>query len=507
VPSPDRDNAATTSAAVAPASPEDLSAVRDRALQVLLDPALEPVVELVAWADQEHVYAETRDGACRLRFDDPSGGREVLRGSDPLARQDPLALTPAAAEEADPRPGRARTSYPHAGPRLASLFLLRERAPDIAVVHTDAHHWPERGGHLGEHGSLGVLQSRAPLVLSGRGVRARGVLRDSARVVDVMPTLAALAGVPLADLVGLDGTALTRLVEPQDPPGYVVGLLWDGCNCADLLQLCRSGELPAVSRLLERGCALEGGAVAEFPSVTLTNHTSALTGLGPGRHGIVHNAFWDRSAGEQVMANDASTWHVAARLLLPGVRTLWEVVEAARPGTSTACVDDPTDRGAGYSTFGLVRASGSAGSGSLADSLPAADTDPNATVAAAQSNRDYAWGSKIDAAGLTQVLTLWGQPEPPRVMWWNTVLTDGANHNGGPRSGLSRAGMRDSDRRLGVWLDLVEKRGLTDEVTVLLTADHGMAHADPAVTGDWGPALAAAGIPYRDEAFGFLYLG
>jgi phosphonoacetate hydrolase len=44
-------------------------------------------------------------------------------------------------------------------------------------------------------------------------------------------------------------------------------------------------------------------------------------------------------------------------------------------------------------------------------------------------------------------------------------------------------------------------------VTVLLTADHGMQGSDPAVRGDWDAALEAAGVPFRDEANGFLYLG
>jgi hypothetical protein len=50
----------------------------------------------------------------------------------------------------------------------------------------------------------------------------------------------------------------------------------------------------------------------------------------------------------------------------------------------------------------------------------------------------------------------------------------------GPASAIARASMRDSDRRLGVWLDLVEERGLLDDVVVLLTADHGSEGADPA---------------------------
>jgi phosphonoacetate hydrolase len=42
---------------------------------------------------------------------------------------------------------------------------------------------------------------------------------------------------------------------------------------------------------------------------------------------------------------------------------------------------------------------------------------------------------------------------------------------------------------------------------VLMTADHGMEGADPGCTGDWDEALHAAGVPFRDEAYGFLYLG
>jgi hypothetical protein len=30
---------------------------------------------------------------------------------------------------------------------------------------------------------------------------------------------------------------------------------------------------------------------------------------------------------------------------------------------------------------------------------------------------------------------------------------------------------------------------------------------DPDITGDWGGALERAGIPFRDEASGFLYFG
>jgi phosphonoacetate hydrolase len=475
VPLPSRDLTAN----VVVSSGLTTSGLRDRALDVLLDPSLAHVVDLVCWAERGLVHVADARGHVALAAD---GGVTLLAGRNPVENQDPFSDDTSA--------------YPFAAVRLHALFR-DPRAPDLAVVHTGAHCWPERGGHPGEHGSLNGVQSRAPLLLSGAGVHERGVLERVARVVDVGATLAHLSGGSAADM---DGTPLD-LVAPG--ARHVVGLLWDGAQCADLLAQAASGALPNVARLLSRGCALRGGAIAEFPSVTLANHTSALTGVGPGRHGIVNNAFYDRVLGAQVVPNSSGSWHRAMDWLRPGVQTVFERLPA---GERSACINEPADTGATYSTFALVRDSGAAGAGGLMTTLPSAGDDPHATQEFV-GNGDYAWGTQIDAAGLEQVLGLWREQEPPRLTWWNTTLTDTGHHAGGPGSPVARASMQDADRRLGVWLDLVEQRGLLDDTVVLLTADHGSESADPACTGDWDDALTAAGIPFRDEAYGFLYLG
>jgi hypothetical protein len=190
--------------------------------------------------------------------------------------------------------------------------------------------------------------------------------------------------------------------------------------------------------------------------------------------------------------------------LRPGVRTVFERLP---DGVVSACVNEPVDTGADYSTFGLIRASGEAGSGSFAASLPLPEDDLHVTAEHLNDHEDYGWSTRVDAAGLEQVLGLWREGEPPALTWWNSTLTDTGHHAGGPGSPVARASVVDTDRRLGVWLDLVEERGLLDDVVVLLTADHGSEGADPACRGDWDDALAAAGIPFRDEAYGFLYLG
>ena len=455
------------------------AALRDKALDVLLDPGLAAVVDLVCWIEKGLVHVADSAGHVALTAE---GTTTLLAGRDPVANQDPYG----------------DSSYPFAAARLHSLFS-DPRAPDLAVVHTGSHCWTDRGGHLGEHGSLNGLQSRAPLLLSGPGVQARGVVDAVARTVDVAATLARLAGGSYDEMDGVT----VDLVQPGAK--HVVGLLWDGAPSGELLALAQDGTLPNVARLLARGCALRGGAIAEFPSVTLVNHTCALTGVGPGRHGIVNNAYFDRATGEQVVANSSATWHRASDWMRPGVRTVFERLPA---GTRSACVNEPIDAGATYSTFALLREARSQGGGaSLADFLPPAEQDSHATQEHVAADADYKWASSVDAVGLDQVLGLWREDEPPRLTWWNTTLTDSGHHAGGPGSAIARASLRDADRRLGVWLDLVEQRGLLDEVVVLLTADHGMEGADATCTGDWDEALTAAGVPFRDEAYGFLYLG
>jgi phosphonoacetate hydrolase len=474
VPLPSRDHRAS------PTSPGADGYLRDRALDVLLAPDLEHVVDLVCWIEKGLVHVADAKGHVALRSD---GTSTLLAGRDPVADQDPMSdLT---------------TSYPFAALRLHSLFS-DPRAPDLAIVHTGAHHWGERGGHPGEHGSLNAVQSRAPLLLSGPGVSARGVLDRVARTVDVGATLARLSG---ASYDGMEGRPID---EAGSGAAHVVGLLWDGAQCADLLAMAAAGELPSVARLLDRGCAFRGGAIAEFPSVTLVNHTSALTGVGPGRHGIVNNAFYDRLLGQQVVPNSSTTWHSAMQWLRPGVTTVFERLPA---GLRSACVNEPVDVGATYSTFGLIRDSGAAGTGGLSALLPDPAADAHGTQEHIEANADYAWGTQVDGAGLDQVLALWREELPPRLTWWNTTLTDSGHHAGGPGSDIARSSLRDADRRLGAWLDLVTERGLLDDTVVLLTADHGSEGSDPTCTGDWDEALRRARIPFRDDAYGFVYLG
>ena len=517
------------SVVVSTLSAAQVSDRRESIVAALTSPDLAPIVDLVVWVDDGErsvdpkgssvallvAMAASHVGRVRLHQD---GRHEVVEGLDPIASEDPMAFLPYDRECVGPSPfGSRDNAYPYAAARILSLFADPTRSPDIAVLHTPRHFFPEQAGHVGEHGSLGVIQSRAPLLLSGKGVAARGFVDEHVRIVDVGPTLAALAGVPdgdLRDAAGdlLDGGVLTAylggetLAEPK-----VIGILWDGAHCGDLLHLAESGELPGVSRLIDNGVALRGGAVAQFPSVTLTNHTSILTGLGPGRHGVLGNVFYDRETGEQVVPNNSSTWHRSAEWLRPAVRTVFEMVNSVVPqGESprTACVNEAVDRGADYSTMAMVRASGSSsGAAGLNSQLPDAHASAHVHDKAHLEDSYFSWCSQVDDLGLEQMRQLWQSLDSaPTLTWWANIVSDAGHHAGGPRSDIARDSLRDSDSRLVSFLEHLDELGITDQVTFLLTADHGFEGSDATVTGSWAPALERLGIPYRDEGPGFIYL-
>ena len=85
-------------------------------------------------------------------------------------------------------------------------------------------------------------------------------------------------------------------------------------------------------------------------------------------------------------------------------------------------------------------------------------------------------------------------------------MTDSAFHEGGPYSDIARASLVDTDGRVGAILAALDRRVGLDQCAVVILADHGMEASDPTVTGDWDAALRDAGVDFRDEAYGFIYL-
>jgi phosphonoacetate hydrolase len=500
-----------------PGSDEHRAAVA-RAEAALLDPSMGHLVEVVIRPDPDDADRyEAASVAGRVRFrrraDDGTWQFDVeqVEGSNPLADQSLDRFSPLADELANPHPDRGSNAYPFAYEQTAQLFDS-PAAPDLVAIHTAAHNWEDQGGHRGEHGSIDVIQARAPFIIAGAGVKQRGIVPAGCKLVDVAPTVLQLMGAPTTTGARLDGTdAPDVLLARQDGtpqldvidareagPDHVIGFLFDGANANVLYDFAMRGDAPNVRRLIDMGTAFGFGAMSSMPTVTLANHTSILTGAYPGHHGILHNAWWDRGKSEQVITNSPATWVTSMAGLDPGVETMYQAVKRAFPGSVAVSINEPCDTGADYSIFGLMRR------GESIDRPPPVDELPNTSQMFVRPVKEYRWSSLVDHTAVEQFAGIWngsyrGTEWPlPKFTWVNFSLTDAAFHEGGPYSDIAAASVHDTDARLGAILDTVERAGVFDRTAFFLVADHGMEESNPDCTGNWADALDASGVEYRD---------
>ncbi|MHB8513287.1 MAG: alkaline phosphatase family protein [Actinomycetota bacterium] len=479
-----------------------MPSISDRAVDALLEDCNAGIVDLVLRRGSgNEVEAHARIGSVGFT----SEGSRWVKGRNPFETSDASVFSPLDDERAHLRPRIEQNSYPFAYDNIAHLFES-PHAPDLAVVHTPAHNWEDRGGHRGEHGSCDVVQSRAPLIVAGAGIRSLGSISRAARMVDIAPTIASLAGAHRFNgsiLRRQQGSVLDEVLD-ETPPAHVVAFLCDGTNANVLYAMARAGELPNTKKLMDMGTVFEHGLIASFPSVTLANHTTALTGAHPGAHGVLHNAYYERASGRQVLTNSPATWHLARHEISSEVETVFEAVGRSNGGF-TASVNEPCDRGATYATFDAVRDGGEVVNRMQA-ALPNPMDVPNATKQFVSSKMEYAWSTAADHMAVVQATELWsgrdGNPIP-KFMWINLILNDAGNHAGGPYSDIGHAALRDTDARIGAIMDAIDWG--SGETAFLLLADHGMEESDPQCRGDYADSLVKEGIAFRDEGFGFIY--
>ncbi len=502
----------TTAGGAAQSVTAEREADVEAALEILLDSALEPIVEMVLLSRDGAYEAASHDGMVRFRRTE-TGSHEVLAtdGADPLADQSTDRFAPLAVERAHLHPHRRDNSYPFGFEQVSQLFD-HPAAPDLCVIHSATHNWEDQGGHRGEHGSLDVVQARAPFVIAGKGVRADGLVPRAGRLVDVTPTVAELLGcAPAAHgalLAGQDGQVREDVLDPAaGRPRHVVGFLFDGANPNVLYAMAEAGEAPNVARLIALGTAYAHGAMAGLPTVTLANHTSILTGRLPAHHGILNNAWFDRREQRQIITNSSATWPTAMETVTAGVESIHDAVHRTWADALSVSVNEPCDIGADYSTFDFFRR------GEVPPIPTSPEGLPHSTERFVRPSKDYSWSTIVDHLAVEQATGIWSghyrdvSYPPPRFMWCNFTLTDSAFHEGGPHSEIAAAAIRDCDARLGEVLGAVERAGAFDETAFVLVADHGMEENDPAVRGDWDVHLREAGLTFRDEGYSFLYFG
>ena len=487
----------------------------DRTIAALLSeaPARDHVDLVTTWRDGAYeVWA--RRGMIRFkRYLDDDGNLhfDVIEqvGENPVANQDPFAVSTIAEELAasdasgnsSDDPNRAFlephvVTHPYAYERIAQLFDS-PRAPDL-MVSPKAYAY---GIQPGQHGALDVVQSRAPLIFSGPGVK-RGHHRVAARHVDIAPSIAHAMGFPESDgsyLKRQDGRVLHEILdaESSERPRAVYMILLDGLSHSELMHQLENNRaaIPNLARLIDKGAMLSHGSIVNFPSITWPSHSTIMTGTWCGHHDIVNPTYHERAPRETVpvqgMVFDTE------RFLNPEVETLYEAFKRVfGPATITASIHEPQGRGADHNVFekrvigDKIRLKDLT-IGMMSEISPRWMADEKPAM-----HREEV----VDIRGMAQLINLLehcGDRTPeslPKFVAHEFVLTDGAGHDYGPHHEGLREALYRTDARIGKVLELLDAKGMLEETLFVVTSDHGMAAQDIALNANPAVEPVKSGI-------------
>jgi phosphonoacetate hydrolase len=472
----------------------------DRAILALLETTrARDEVDLVATWRAGAYEVWSRRGMIRFRRTVDDDGRiqfETIErfGENPVANQDPFAVSTIEEELDGARSGGHPTedsnraflepqaiTHPYALERIAQVFDS-PRGPDL-IVSPKAFTY---GIQPGQHGALDVVQSRAPLVFSGPGVRA-GIFKLAARHVDVAPTIAALLGLPKTagrDAAGRpaevylrrqDGRALDEIADSSAARAERVYLiLLDGLSHSELVYQLKNNAsaIPNLATLVARGAMLSHGSIVNFPSITWPSHSTILTGAWCGHHDVVNPTFHLREHRETVpiQGNIFET----ERFLNPEVETLYEAFKRVKGASAiTASIHEPQGRGADHAVFERRIVGDKARLKALTQEM-SGDISPRWM---ADDNPNLRREEVVDIRGMAQARVLFEHcvDNPPVFVAHEFVLTDGAGHDYGPHHEGLREALYRTDRRIGELLEMLRARGLFESTLFVVTSDHGMA--------------------------------
>ncbi|KAM7519609.1 hypothetical protein LguiB_018571 [Lonicera macranthoides] len=196
-------------------------------------------------------------------------------------------------------------------------------------------------------------------------------------------------------------------------------------------------NLPNINRLIRNGTEAELGLIPVFPTLTFPNHYSIVTGLYPPYHGIINNDFQDPVTGENfTMKSHQPKWWLG--------EPLWETV---------------ANHGLKASTYFWPGSEVHKGSWTCPSNY------------CQNYNESVPFEDRVDT-----VLKYFDLPssEKPVFMTLYFEDPDHQGHKFGPdHPEITKAVVR-IDSMIGRLISGLEKRGVFEDVTIIMVGDHGM---------------------------------
>jgi len=264
-------------------------------------------------------------------------------------------------------------------------------------------------------------------------------IRRSGLPATALLVLLLIARMPVA--AQQSGSGGTNRPAQRDKP-YVVLVSLDGFKAEYLDRM----PLPNLRRVMQRGARAKA-MVPVFPSLTFPNHYSLVTGMHPGRHGIVANRFYDPATKTSYVYTDSKivsdgTWYRG--------EPIW--VTAEKQGMVSACFFWP-------------------GSEAPVRGIHATMWNP--------------YNGKVPNEERVSTVLKWLQlpvEQRPHVITLYFSEVDSATHEGPVEAPDVERAARSLDTAVGQLLDGIDTLPFGDRVYLVITSDHGMVNTSPAQT-------------------------
>jgi len=267
----------------------------------------------------------------------------------------------------------------------------------------------------------------------------------AAALIPILPAADA-SRAPIVILVSIDGLAAFNFDDPL-------------------------ADIPTLRWMAANGARAQGMQTV-FPSVTWPTHTTLVTGVSPGRHGVLANAYFDRAENKKVPLIPDPFFDKEEIVKVP---TIYDVAQQA--GLKTSGVSWPASRNARHLNWqvpdvGDQEKFEKASTQSLLAELEAKGIPY-------QKQSEWAKAGNVGKAMrdwmYTRIAEHILQTHKPNVLVIHYVTVDSFAHGHGGKSPEVRWAANDTDRRVRELMDTVKTAGLADRTTFFVTADHGFA--------------------------------
>lgn len=260
--------------------------------------------------------------------------------------------------------------------------------------------------------------------------------------------LAMLAGCGSSDV-----PASTELGQSEN----VVILVLDALSSQYLSQMGNRSNLAKIAR----AGAANLNARCVYPSHTLTNHATIMTGVSSGVHSIIGNVR---------LAEDGITTIKSKEPDMIKAETIFEIAKAQ--GLKTAVVSGKNNLVTMFSKDCDVGTSN-------VRRLDYLGSAPN--LEDAETNKDYYEMNLELADWVFESLYTVLEKESPNLTLVNVQSTDYIGHRFGPNSDEMKTCLKRVDKALGKLYDKMKKSGMLENTTLIIVADHGMTESNEAI--------------------------